>query len=202
MTNILKDVWEDRGRGACWLPQDVFARHGIILAQVSSEPFDPRFGDGYRELVGMAHAHLRNALNYTLIPSRETGIRRSGRSGLPSDTGAQDRAQSTLHGRRAGQGVENCGRHDPLVHGCGRAQRRDAAAIVQDGSPRFAACAPRRLAQTAARARPQYVSAAHGLRRSRNSTEAGHLPGNQPDARGDIARGDVARGDCSPACGA
>jgi hypothetical protein len=40
MTNILKDVWEDRGRGACWLPQDVFARHGIILAQVSSEPFE------------------------------------------------------------------------------------------------------------------------------------------------------------------
>jgi farnesyl-diphosphate farnesyltransferase len=77
MTNILKDVWEDRGRGACWLPQDVFARHGIILAQLSSEPFDPRFGDGYRELVGVAHAHLRNALNYTLlIPSREMGIRR------------------------------------------------------------------------------------------------------------------------------
>ena len=24
MTNILKDVWEDRSRGACWLPQEVF----------------------------------------------------------------------------------------------------------------------------------------------------------------------------------
>ena len=34
MTNILKDVWEDRSRGACWLPQDVFTRHGIDLAQV------------------------------------------------------------------------------------------------------------------------------------------------------------------------
>jgi farnesyl-diphosphate farnesyltransferase len=77
MTNILKDVWEDRSRGACWLPQDVFARHGVILAQVSSEPFDPRFGAGFRELVGVAHAHLRNALDYTLlIPSHETGIRR------------------------------------------------------------------------------------------------------------------------------
>jgi farnesyl-diphosphate farnesyltransferase len=77
MTNILKDVWEDRSRGACWLPQDVFARHGVILAQVSSEPFDPRFGDAYRELVGVAHAHLRNALDYTLlIPGREIGIRR------------------------------------------------------------------------------------------------------------------------------
>jgi farnesyl-diphosphate farnesyltransferase len=77
MTNILKDVWEDRSRGACWLPQDVFARHGLDLAELTSEPFDPRFGSGFRELVGMAHAHLRNALEYTLlIPSRETGIRR------------------------------------------------------------------------------------------------------------------------------
>jgi farnesyl-diphosphate farnesyltransferase len=77
MTNILKDVWEDRGRGACWLPQDVFSRHGVDLAKLSSEPYDPRFGAGFRELVGLAHAHLRNALDYTLlIPSRETGIRR------------------------------------------------------------------------------------------------------------------------------
>jgi farnesyl-diphosphate farnesyltransferase len=77
MTNILKDVWEDRARGACWLPQDVFARHGVELAAVSSQPFDPRFGAGFRELVGVAHAHLRNALEYTLlIPRRETGIRR------------------------------------------------------------------------------------------------------------------------------
>jgi farnesyl-diphosphate farnesyltransferase len=77
MTNILKDVWEDRSRGACWLPQDVFTRHGVDLGEVSSEPFDPRFGAGFRELVGVAHAHLRNALDYTLlIPRRETGIRR------------------------------------------------------------------------------------------------------------------------------
>jgi farnesyl-diphosphate farnesyltransferase len=77
MTNILKDVWEDRSRGACWLPQDVFTRHEVDLAEVSSEPFDPRFGAGFRELIGVAHAHLRNALDYTLlIPSKETGIRR------------------------------------------------------------------------------------------------------------------------------
>jgi len=77
MTNILKDVWEDRSRGACWLPQEVFTRYGVDLGQLSSEPFDPRFGAGFRELLGIAHAHLRNALDYTLlIPGRETGIRR------------------------------------------------------------------------------------------------------------------------------
>jgi farnesyl-diphosphate farnesyltransferase len=77
MTNILKDFWEDRSRGACWLPQDVFTRHGVDLAQVSSEINDPRFSAGMTELVAVAHAHLRNALDYTLlIPGKEKGIRR------------------------------------------------------------------------------------------------------------------------------
>ncbi len=77
MTNILKDVWEDRGRGVSWLPQEVFAKHGVDLAQVCAEPHDPRYGAGLRELIGVAHAHLRNALEYTLlIPPREAGIRR------------------------------------------------------------------------------------------------------------------------------
>jgi farnesyl-diphosphate farnesyltransferase len=77
MTNILKDVWEDRSRGVSWLPQDVFTRHGVDLAETTGDPFDPRFAAGFRELVALAHAHLRNALDYTLlIPSKETGIRR------------------------------------------------------------------------------------------------------------------------------
>ena len=77
MTNILKDVWEDRSRGACWLPQEVFTRYGVDLGDVAAEPFDPRFAAAFRELVGVAHAHLRNALDYTLlIPRKETGIRR------------------------------------------------------------------------------------------------------------------------------
>jgi len=76
MTNILKDVWEDRARGACWLPQEVFSRYGIDLGRLDSGP-DTRFDAGMRELVGVAHVHLRNALAYTLlIPGKETGIRR------------------------------------------------------------------------------------------------------------------------------
>jgi farnesyl-diphosphate farnesyltransferase len=77
MTNILKDVWEDRSRGACWLPQDVFSRQGVDLARLTPVPFDPRFAAGMRELVAVAHGHLRNALEYTLlIPGDEGGIRR------------------------------------------------------------------------------------------------------------------------------
>ncbi|MEJ0007495.1 MAG: phytoene/squalene synthase family protein [Steroidobacteraceae bacterium] len=79
MTNILKDVWEDRSRGACWLPQEVFSRHGIDLANLSPEGNGggSGFAAGMQELVGLAHAHLRNALEFTLlIPAREIGIRR------------------------------------------------------------------------------------------------------------------------------
>ena len=77
MTNILKDVWEDRSRGACWLPQEVFARHGVNLAEIGSGSRGEGFASAMRELIGVAHAHLRNAMAFTLlIPKRESGIRR------------------------------------------------------------------------------------------------------------------------------
>jgi farnesyl-diphosphate farnesyltransferase len=76
MTNILKDVWEDRRRGACWLPQEVFTRHGVELAGLAPGRTDARFHAGMLELIGVAHRHLRNALEFTLlIPGEETGIR-------------------------------------------------------------------------------------------------------------------------------
>jgi farnesyl-diphosphate farnesyltransferase len=76
LTNIIKDFWEDRSRGACWFPRDLFARHGIELAEVSPQGSDARFQAGVRELVAVAHGHLRNALAYALLlPTRETGIR-------------------------------------------------------------------------------------------------------------------------------
>jgi farnesyl-diphosphate farnesyltransferase len=55
MTNIIKDIWDDRRRGVSWMPRDV----------------------SIDDMIGIAHQHLRDALTYTLtIPSRETGIRR------------------------------------------------------------------------------------------------------------------------------
>ena len=76
LTNIIKDFWEDRSRGACWFPRDLFARHGVELAEVSPQGSDARFQAGVRELVAVAHGHLRNALAYALLlPPRETGIR-------------------------------------------------------------------------------------------------------------------------------
>ena len=77
MTNILKDVWDDRDRGACWLPQDVFLAAGFDLRSLSPGQADPGFIKGLSELVAIARQHLANALRYTLIiPAHETGIRR------------------------------------------------------------------------------------------------------------------------------
>lgn len=77
MTNILKDIWDDRGRGACWLPRAVFRSHGFDLCDLAPGRHDEAFARGLRELVGIAHGHLRNALRYTLyVPPSETGIRR------------------------------------------------------------------------------------------------------------------------------
>ncbi len=76
MTNIIKDVWDDHRRGACWLPRDVFEDAGFDLRSMSTERYDPRFADGLITLIGIARGHLVNALRYTRhIPARETGIR-------------------------------------------------------------------------------------------------------------------------------
>lgn len=76
MTNILKDIWDDHARGACWLPRDVFARHGFELADMRPGQRDAAFEKGMKELIAIAFACLEQALEYTLlIPARETGMR-------------------------------------------------------------------------------------------------------------------------------
>ena len=77
MTNILKDVWDDQRRGACWLPKDVFRSAGFELETLSAGHTGPEFAKGLLELVGIARHHLANALRFTLlIPPREAGVRR------------------------------------------------------------------------------------------------------------------------------
>jgi len=79
MTNILKDVWDDYENGVCWLPRDVFERYGYDLGELQRDHNGngPAFAASMQHMVGIAHAHLRQALEYTLaIPGHETGIRR------------------------------------------------------------------------------------------------------------------------------
>jgi len=79
MTNILKDVWDDYENGVCWFPRDVFERYGYDLSELQPHHNGngPAFAASIQHMVGIAHAHLREALEYTLtIPSTEAGIRR------------------------------------------------------------------------------------------------------------------------------
>jgi farnesyl-diphosphate farnesyltransferase len=79
MTNILKDVWDDFSGGVCWLPRGVFEANGYELGDLQPQHNGngEAFAASIRELVGVAHAHLRQALDYTLtIPNHEIGIRR------------------------------------------------------------------------------------------------------------------------------
>jgi farnesyl-diphosphate farnesyltransferase len=77
MTNILKDVWDDRKNGACWLPREVFQKAGFDLTHLSTDKYVDSFGDGLGVLIGIACVHLKNALTYSLIvPRHQTGIRK------------------------------------------------------------------------------------------------------------------------------
>jgi farnesyl-diphosphate farnesyltransferase len=62
MTNILKDIADDRERGVCWLPKDLFV---------------DGFEIGIRKTLKIACEHLQQAMNYIyLIPKEEKGIRK------------------------------------------------------------------------------------------------------------------------------
>lgn len=77
MTNILKDVWEDRQRGACWLPRSQFESGSQHIEDLPAQIDPAEFEVGLRNLISVAGAHLKNALAYTLIiPRHERGIRR------------------------------------------------------------------------------------------------------------------------------
>ena len=76
MTNILKDVWEDRARGVCWLPRALCAEVGLDLANLTGAADEPAFGQALERLIAIANGHLQDALDYSLlIPASEQGMR-------------------------------------------------------------------------------------------------------------------------------
>ena len=77
MTNILKDIWDDRARGACWLPRDIFEKEGFDLRELNGNNKNEKFQRGLKQLIAIARNHLNDALTYTLmIPPHEKGIRK------------------------------------------------------------------------------------------------------------------------------
>ncbi len=74
LVNVIKDLWEDRAQGVCWLPRDAFP--GVDLS-TDGDWTGRDFERGVLRLVDRARGHLERALEYTvLIPRRETGVRR------------------------------------------------------------------------------------------------------------------------------
>ena len=77
MTNILKDIWADRERGACWLPRSVFDDDGLLLENLKENHRSGKFQNGLHTLLGIAHGHLGNAMEFSCrLPAREAGMRR------------------------------------------------------------------------------------------------------------------------------
>jgi len=77
MTNILKDIWEDRQADTCWLPRSVFLDSEFELEQLEEIHNTEVFRAGMVELVSVAHFHLQRAFEYTCnVPTNEVGIRR------------------------------------------------------------------------------------------------------------------------------
>jgi len=76
MTNILKDIWDDYDRGACWLPRSIFNNQGFDLKNLTLNQRSLEFEQGLEQLIAIAQNQLSDALQYTvLIPRNETGIR-------------------------------------------------------------------------------------------------------------------------------
>ena len=74
LVNIIKDLWDDRARGVCWLPREAFPR---VDLSTDGDWAGYDFEAGVLKLVDRARDCLERALEYTLlIPPRERGVRR------------------------------------------------------------------------------------------------------------------------------
>jgi len=82
LTNILKDVHDDRGRGVCWLPRAAFGGETTDFealfeaAENGSTDAARTLDAGLGRLVGLCRGYLDDAVRYVLtIPREEHGMR-------------------------------------------------------------------------------------------------------------------------------
>lgn len=77
MTNILKDIWEDREAQRCWLPRNLFAHVNGGLGSAMRRRDHKALAGGIVALLAVTRGHLSAALRYTqLLPKSEPGLRR------------------------------------------------------------------------------------------------------------------------------
>ena len=58
MTNILKDIWDDRQAEKCWLPRSAFKNSEFELERFDEFHDSEVFRCGLHDLVAVAHGHL------------------------------------------------------------------------------------------------------------------------------------------------
>lgn len=76
MTNILKDMADDRARGVCWLPRELALRQGLDLALEGWGQDQAGCQRLLDELAGLAQGHLQDAMDFTCrLPVSQQGIR-------------------------------------------------------------------------------------------------------------------------------
>jgi farnesyl-diphosphate farnesyltransferase len=76
LTNILKDIREDRERGSCWLPQTLMARHGLTADSLLLHDHRAAALELLDELLAVAHREVETSFQYILLlPAEEKGIR-------------------------------------------------------------------------------------------------------------------------------
>lgn len=76
MTNIVKDVTDDRARGWCFLPAELCDRHGISPEDLLDPALRDRAVLVVHDVIAMAQRRLDEALEYTLLlPSSARDVR-------------------------------------------------------------------------------------------------------------------------------
>jgi phytoene synthase len=72
LTNFLRDVGEDAGRGRVYLPADVLAAHGVTREQVLERRYDERFAAAMREMIALTRRRYDDAAPGTALLAPES----------------------------------------------------------------------------------------------------------------------------------
>lgn len=76
LTNILKDIREDRERGSCWLPKTLMAQHGLSADTLLLHDHRAAALEFLDDMLSVAHREAETSLEYILLlPHEEKGIR-------------------------------------------------------------------------------------------------------------------------------
>ena len=146
MTNILKDAWEDRRSGTCWLPRSMFADRRFKLEHLDQFHGARAFQSGMNSLIAVTHRHLQECPG---VHMSDSGARSRHAPVLPMGIGvggddlAEAVSESAFHFRGPGQGVPAHGPRDHAGYEPLAVEQPLSALVVQGSRQWTAAVASR-----------------------------------------------------------